>query len=66
MYSNLLKLRKERGITQKQMGELIGCGPSNYNYKERGRTNFKITEMEIIQKHFNLPLDVIFLKYNSN
>ena len=66
MYSNLAKLRKEQGITQQQMGQLIGCATSNYNRKERGKMNFRITEMEIIKKHFNKPLDEIFLKYDCN
>lgn len=75
MYSNLAKLRKERGITQKKMGELIGLSASsdssdsaqsNYNRRERGKTPFKSTEMEIIQKFFDKPLGEIFLKYDSN
>ncbi len=66
MYSNLTKLRKEQEMTQEQMGQLIGCSASNYNRKERGKMNFRISEMEIIKKHFNKPLDEIFLKYDSN
>lgn len=72
MYSNLAKLRKERGVTQKEMGKLIGLSASsgsaasNYNRRELGKTPFKSNEMEIIQKLFDKPLDEIFLKYDSN
>jgi DNA-binding XRE family transcriptional regulator len=66
MYSNLAKLRKERGITQKYMADLIGVkNTSTYNRKERGHVQFKINEMEAIKDLFQLPTDEIFLKFKS-
>ena len=66
MYSNLAKLRKERGYTQQQMAEIIGCkNNSTYNRKEQGHVQFKINEMEAITDLLKLPMDDIFLKYKS-
>jgi DNA-binding XRE family transcriptional regulator len=61
-----MKLRTERGIYQKEMAEIAGCSVWSYSRKEDGITPFKITEMENIQKHLNLPLGEIFLKHDSN
>jgi putative transcriptional regulator len=63
VYSNLVKLRKERGISQQQMADLVGCSLRSYNRNENGHANFKINEMEIIKNHFKLPMDEIFSKY---
>jgi len=66
MYSNLAKLRKERGITQEQMAKIIGVkNASTYNRKERGHNQFKSDEMEIVKDLFQLPIDDIFLKFKS-
>ena len=66
MYSNLIKLRKERGFSQQQMADLVGCSVGSYNRNELGKRNFKINEMEIIKDLFKLPMDEIFSKYKSN
>lgn len=62
MYWNLIKLRRENNMTQLDMAQLIGVKEyQTYGNKELGKTKFSLKEAIIIQKHFDKPLDYIFL-----
>lgn len=62
MYWNLIKLRKEGGLFQRDMGKLIGCSYQTYGYKESGKTKFDSVEMDIIKNYFDKPMDYIFFR----
>lgn len=62
MYWNLVKLRRENNMTQLDMAQLIGVKEyQTYGNKESGKAKFNIDEMKAIKKHFDKPLDYIFL-----
>lgn len=65
MYWNLIKLRKEKGLYQKDMADLIGGTYLTYGQKESGKAKFDIEEMKIIKEYFGKPMDYIFLDTNS-
>ena len=62
MHSKLFVLRKEKGVTQKEMASLIGLSSDGYKNKERGKTEFKLSEAFTIAKFFELPVEEIFLR----
>lgn len=58
---NLIKLRKERGLSQKDMADYLGITPESYGAKERGKQPFFIDEMFKIKYLFGCTMDEIFL-----
>lgn len=64
MQWNLIKLRKEAKLTQKDMAKMIGISEESYGMKERGQKQFKADEMFILSKYFGLPIEKIFLPRN--
>lgn len=64
---NLVWLRKQRGISQKQLAELLETSPTNVNYWEKGKTKPKLQMINKISTVLNVPLsslmDVDFDKY---
>lgn len=57
----LIKLRKERKVTQKDLANFIGISESSYINKETGKFQFKQNEMFMISNYFNKAVDEIFL-----
>lgn len=53
-------LRVSRGLTQKDMGKIIGKSESAYRKKENGEINFFVHEIRAIGKVINAPLAQIF------
>ena len=64
MQWNLIRLRKEAGLTQKQMAEMLDINVSTYNKKETGQSNFLSSEMFIISNQFQKSIEEIFLPSN--
>lgn len=60
MQWNLIRIRKENGLTQKKMAEILGIGIDTYGKKERGILQFTQDEMFSLSRYFNLPLEEIF------
>lgn len=60
MQWNLIILRKEQGLTQKEMAEIIGISEDGYRKKETGKTQFKQNEMFFIANYFNRAIEDIF------
>lgn len=56
----LYKLRKEHGLSQREMAKLINKSEVSYRNKELGKTDFTQSEMFIIAQHFNKELGDIF------
>lgn len=66
MQWNLIRLRKEAGLTQKDMAKIIGVNVSTYINKEIGDYQFKSDEMFTLRDYFKKPIDDIFLRTNCN
>lgn len=61
MQWNLIRLRKESNLSQRQMAELLNISENSYGMKERGNKQFTSDEMFSLSKYFGKPLDQIFL-----
>lgn len=61
----LIQLRKEAGITQKQMAEILNINVATYVRKETGQNDFLSSEMFKISDFFARSLEEIFLPSNS-
>jgi DNA-binding XRE family transcriptional regulator len=57
----LKALRARKGLTQKQMAEIIGITPEAYARKENGKNQFTLIEIQKICKYFEVsPMDIFF------
>jgi putative transcriptional regulator len=61
MQTNLIIWRKENGVTQQQMAQLLGITQKQYSLKERGKAQFTLDEMFEIAKFVGKSVDQIFL-----
>lgn len=59
---NLVCLRKEANISQKEMADLLDISLSTYWRKETGKKDFNETEMFKIRNILQKPIDEIFLQ----
>ena len=64
MKQPLESIRRAAGESQKSVAKLIGVDVHTYQNKEKGITQFKQGEMFIIARHYNKPIDEIFLPVN--
>lgn len=60
-YMVLKGTRVSHGLTQKDMGQIIGKSESSYRKKENGIIQFNLQEVRAIGKHFKKPLDQLFI-----
>lgn len=60
MQKKLLGLRKEKGVTQQNLADLIGVSKNTYSNKEQGKRDFKISEMFKIANFFQVEIGEIF------
>ncbi|AWH83435.1 TPA: helix-turn-helix transcriptional regulator [Clostridioides difficile] len=56
----LKELRESRGYTQQMLSTYINMSTSTYNDKEKGKTSFKIEELEKIAKLLKFTKEEIF------
>jgi transcriptional regulator with XRE-family HTH domain len=56
----LIDKRKEKGLSQERMADLLGLDTSNYSRRENGDTKIKITEWEKKAQILNVPISEIF------
>ena len=56
---NIRKLRKERGMTQKQLGEMCGIKEANIRKYELDKANPKIETIERIAQALGVPIRAI-------
>ena len=60
MYSDILKeLRRDRHITQRQMGELLGISQSSYSDYENGLRNMPLTMLDFLADVLDTSADYI-------
>ncbi len=64
MEQPLESIRRAAKESQKFVAGLIGVDVRTYQNKEKGVTQFKQSEMFIIARHYNKPIDEIFLPTN--
>jgi len=57
--NNLLKLRKKKGVTQKEVAEAIGITPVQYGYMESGKRNITPKNLMLLATYFNVTTDKI-------
>lgn len=62
---NLIRFRKEAGLTQEEFSELVKIKLSPYRLKESGKVDFKSTEMFRIARFFGKEIEDVFLDLNS-
>ncbi|WP_432352695.1 helix-turn-helix transcriptional regulator [Sporosarcina sp. A2] len=61
---NLIRLRSDRGLKQKDMAKMLGVTDETYGMKERGQHQFQMDEMFVISHFFHVPIEDIFLPRN--
>lgn len=60
MYSDILKeLRRDRHITQRQMGDLLGISQSSYSDYENGLRNMPLTMLDFLADVLGTSTDYI-------
>lgn len=64
MQWKLIRLRKERGLHQKDLAKLLNISENAYGMKERGKHQFRQDEMFKLSMFFDLPIEQIFLPTN--
>ncbi len=57
--TEIKKARKNKGLTQKELGELIGVSKSSINYFERDGRNPTLDHLLKLSKVLNLPVDLL-------
>lgn len=65
MQIKLIGLRKELGVSQKDMASLLGITQKTYCQKENGKTEFLLSEMFMISEYFKKSVEEIFLPRNT-
>jgi len=68
MTNNLKRIREERGLTQKEMADILGYSLHHYNKVENGTLKKKlpIWKAAKLAKELNITLDEIFLDNNCS
>lgn len=60
MQIKLYELRKGAGLRQEDLAKLLDISSNSYGQKERGDTDFKLSEMFKIAKFFDKKIGDIF------
>ncbi|PIC88399.1 transcriptional regulator [Sporosarcina sp. P21c] len=66
MQWNLVRLRKEAGLSQEELAKIIGINKTTYSNKERGVHQFQANEMFLLKDYFDKNMDDIFLPTDCN
>ncbi len=59
-FQKLYKLMKEKGITQKQLAEMIGIDPIKFHYRLYGIYEFRMKEIKKLLEIFNVSFSDLF------
>ena len=62
MYPKLIGKRNEKGLTQEEMGKLLGISKNNYNCKENGKLDFSLPEVKKILSILEADYNEIFFE----
>jgi len=61
----LRQVRRQSGWTQQKVANLLGCSRRRYNSVERGEAELGVTEIDLLAREFNVPVEVFFEKGNQ-
>ena len=56
---NLLKLRKQAGLSQKDVAEIVGCSIIAYGRYERGEREPSVEMLTKLSRYYNVTLDYL-------
>jgi len=62
MHPQLYFARRDYGLTQKEVADMLGIHSSTYYKKESGIVDLTLTEAIKLSTHFNKSLDSLFMK----
>lgn len=60
MYNNVKKIRKEKGISQKEICEALNISQSALSNKEASRRPFTVKELLILEKILGVSIGEMF------
>lgn len=60
IYNRMAVLRQERGISRKQLAEIVGVNPQTVGYLEREEYNPSLDLAFRISEYFALPVEMVF------
>lgn len=66
MQWNLIRLRKEAGLSQAEMADILGINKTTYSHRETGKYQFQADEMFKLKEYFGKSIDEIFLPTDCN
>jgi len=52
--------RQQKGWTQQQVADLLGCSRKRYNSMEGGQTELRVTELDFLAQTFDVPIGFFF------
>lgn len=56
---NIKKIREQKGLLQKEVANIAGLHPANYNKTEKGERELSIEAIDKIAKYFGMTIDQI-------
>lgn len=59
-YNKLKVLLKDRNITYADLGKLLGRTETSIMYKINGKSDFLLSEVQVIKATFNIKDDIFF------
>jgi DNA-binding XRE family transcriptional regulator len=60
LYNRISILRQERGLSRKELADVIGVNYQTVGYLERGEYNPSLDLAFRISEHFGLPVEAVF------
>lgn len=57
--ARLIELRKEKGLTQKNLADLLGIAPVSWQRFEYGSSKPKLENIIILADYFNVSIDYL-------
>lgn len=60
MVLSLADLRKNKGITQRELASILGISPSNIAMYETGERTLSLKRAKVIAEFFKIPVEKIF------
>jgi len=57
---NLIKLRSQRNLSQKEISKVLGISQSSYNRIESGASQVRIDHLQILATYYHVLIDDLF------
>lgn len=59
-YSNFKGWLRSNNLTYKDVGALLGLSVATVSAKINGQSDFLLSEIQVLRKHYNLDSDIFF------